>query len=80
MTTPFQRLLRHAWPPLLKRWLPRSLFGRSLLIIVLPVALMQAFVTWAFFDAHWQTVTGRLSDSLAGACWSCSRSTCWCWT
>ena len=61
-----QRLSRLIWPPLIKRWLPRSLFGRSLLIIVLPIALMQGAVTWAFFDAHWQTVTGRLSDSLAG--------------
>ena len=60
------RTLRLIWPPQIKRWLPRSLFGRSLLIIVLPIALMQAAVTWAFFDAHWQTVTGRLSDSLAG--------------
>ncbi len=46
--------------------LPTSLFGRSLLIIVLPVALMQIAVTWAFFDAHWQTVTSRLSEGLAG--------------
>ena len=60
------RRLRLLWPPLLKRWLPRSLFGRSLLIIVLPVVVMQAAVTWAFFEAHWGTVTGRLSDSLAG--------------
>ena len=44
----------------------RSLFGRSLLIIVLPVALMQVAVTWVFFDAHWQTVTSRLSEGLAG--------------
>ena len=51
---------------LIKRSLPTSLFGRSLLIIVLPVALMQIAVTWVFFDAHWQTVTGRLSDGLAG--------------
>lgn len=50
----------------LKRRLPTSLFGRSLLIIVLPVALMQIAVTWAFFDAHWQTVTARLSEGLAG--------------
>lgn len=50
----------------LKRWLPTSLFGRSLLIIVLPVALMQVAVTWVFFDAHWNTVTARLSDGLAG--------------
>ncbi len=61
-----QRLARLVWPPLIKRWLPKSLFGRSLLIIVLPIALMQAAVILAFFDAHWETVTGRLSDSLAG--------------
>ncbi len=53
-------------PRQIKRWLPTSLFGRSLLIIVLPVAIMQVAVTWAFFDAHWQTVTSRLSEGLAG--------------
>jgi two-component system osmolarity sensor histidine kinase EnvZ len=50
----------------LKRRLPATLFGRSLLIIVLPVALMQIAVTYVFFDAHWQTVTARLSEGLAG--------------
>ncbi len=58
--------LRLFWPRLVKRWLPTSLFGRSLLIIVLPVAVMQVAVTWAFFDAQWQTVTARLSEGLAG--------------
>ena len=56
--------------PIVRRWikrqLPSSLFGRSLLIIVLPVAIMQVAVTWVFFDAHWETVTSRLSDGLAG--------------
>jgi two-component system osmolarity sensor histidine kinase EnvZ len=27
---------------------------------------MQIAVTWAFFDAHWQTVTSKLSEGLAG--------------
>jgi two-component system osmolarity sensor histidine kinase EnvZ len=54
------------WPRVIKRRLPQTLFGRSLLIIVLPIAIMQVVVTWLFFDAHWRTVTGRLSDSLAG--------------
>lgn len=54
------------WPRFVKRWLPSTLFGRSLLIIVLPVAIMQVAVTWVFFDAHWQTVTSRLSEGLAG--------------
>ncbi|MFW5661483.1 MAG: histidine kinase dimerization/phospho-acceptor domain-containing protein, partial [Oceanicaulis sp.] len=50
----------------IKRFLPTGLFQRSLLIIVLPVALMQAAVTWAFFEQHWQTTTARLSESVAG--------------
>jgi len=60
------RALRIFIPRQIKRWLPTSLFGRSLLIIVLPIALMQLLVTWIFFDAHWQTVTSRLSDGVAG--------------
>ena len=53
-------------PRILKRRVPTSLFARSLLIIVLPIVVMQVAVTWAFFDAHWRTVTSRLSDGLAG--------------
>jgi two-component system osmolarity sensor histidine kinase EnvZ len=36
------------------------------LIILLPIVVMQGAVTWAFFEAHWRTVTGQLSESLAG--------------
>jgi len=58
------------WPSLSWRWikrrLPTSLFGRSLLIIVLPVAIMQIAVTYVFFDAHWQTVNSHLTEGLAG--------------
>ena len=50
----------------IKRQLPKTLFGRSLLIIVLPVAIMQMAVTYVFFQAHWQTVTAHLSEGLAG--------------
>ncbi len=50
----------------IKRQMPKTLFGRSLLIIVLPVAIMQIAVTYIFFDNHWQTVTSRLSEGLAG--------------
>ena len=60
------RFARWFLPRFLKRRLPSSLFGRSLLIIVLPIAIMQMAVTWAFFDAHWRTVTSRLSEGLAG--------------
>jgi len=61
------RLFSNArWQRIIKRSLPTTLFGRSLLIIILPVAVMQIAVTWVFFDAHWRTVTSRLSDGLAG--------------
>ncbi len=63
-------LNRPRWPSLLwrmfKRRLPATLFGRSLLIIVLPVALMQIAVTYAFFDAEWQSVNSHLSEGFAG--------------
>ncbi len=61
-----RRSTRWVWPRFLRRRLPTSLFGRSLLIIVLPIAIMQLAVTWVFFDAHWQTVTSQLSEGLAG--------------
>ena len=51
---------------MIKRRAPTTLFGRSLLIIVLPIAVMQIAVTWFFFDAYWQRVNGHLTEGLAG--------------
>ena len=48
-----------------KRYLPKSLFGRALLIIMLPIAIMQIAVAYFFFNAHWNQVTANLSDSVA---------------
>jgi len=48
-----------------KNLLPKSLFGRALLIIVLPIIIMQMVVAYIFFNAHWQTVTSHLSNSIA---------------
>lgn len=56
----------NVWARVIKRRLPTSLWGRTLLIIILPVVIMQGAVTWAFFDAHWQAVNARLSEGLAG--------------
>lgn len=56
----------NVWARWMKQRLPTSLWGRSLLIIVIPVLIMQGAVTFVFFDAHWQTVTARLSEGLAG--------------
>jgi len=51
---------------LIKRALPRSLFGRSLLIIVTPLILLQLISTWIFYDRHWETVARRLAGGVAG--------------
>jgi two-component system osmolarity sensor histidine kinase EnvZ len=46
--------------PWFKRILPRGLFGRAILIIVVPVVLMEAIATWVFYDRHWDAITGRM--------------------
>jgi len=48
-----------------KNYLPKSLFGRALLIIMLPIIIMQMVVAYFFFNAHWNQVTANLSDSVA---------------
>ena len=49
-----------------KRMFPRGLFGRSLLMIVVPIVLLQAVVTYVFFERRFEGITQRLSDSVAG--------------
>jgi len=48
-----------------RRSMPRGLFGRSLIIIVMPVVLLQAVVTYMLFDRQWETVTTRISRGVA---------------
>ena len=50
----------------LKKILPKSLLGRSLLIIITPLLLVQAISVWVFYDRHYETVTKRLAQGLAG--------------
>ncbi len=49
-----------------KSFLPKSLFGRALLILVLPTVLIQLVMAYVFFDRHWDNVTRHMADSLAG--------------
>ena len=49
----------------LRNILPKSIFWRAFLIIILPIVIMQMLVAWFFFNAHWQRVTSNLSDSIA---------------
>jgi two-component system, OmpR family, osmolarity sensor histidine kinase EnvZ len=49
-----------------KRLLPRTMFGRSLLIVVMPLILLQAIATWIFYDRHWAAISWRLSAGVSG--------------
>ena len=50
----------------LKRLLPQGLLGRSLLIIIMPLVVMQLVSTYVFYSTHWETVAKRLAKGLAG--------------
>ncbi len=61
MLTPLRAFLAEV-----EAMLPRSLLGRSIMIIVTPVVLLQVVSAWVFYDSHWNTVTRRLAQSVAG--------------
>src|SRR5689334_6304632 len=45
--------------------LPKGLYKRSLLIVILPMVLLQSAVTFVFMQHHWDLVTRRLSEAVA---------------
>lgn len=49
-----------------RRLLPRTLFGRSLLILATPIFLLQLIVAFIFFDRHWDSMSTKLVFALAG--------------
>jgi len=50
----------------IKSLLPKSLLGRSLMIIVTPLILLQLVTATVFYDRHWGTITKRLAESVSG--------------
>lgn len=44
---------------------PRSLFWRSLLIVVVPLLILQILLTYVFYNRHWDTVTRWLAFGVA---------------
>ena len=47
----------------LKKYLPRSFFGRALLIIILPIILLEAIIGFAFIQRYFEQVTTQLAKS-----------------
>ncbi len=50
----------------IKKVLPKSLLGRSLMIIVTPLILLQVVSATIFYETHWDKVTLRLARGVAG--------------
>lgn len=52
--------------PHLRDVTPKSLFGRTLLIVLIPTILVQVVATYIFYDRHWGSITRNMSVSVAG--------------
>lgn len=51
---------------MMRRFLPKTLFMRAVLIVVLPTVLVQVVTAFVFYDRHWDNVTRHMSSALAG--------------
>ncbi|BAJ80407.1 MULTISPECIES: ATP-binding protein [Acidiphilium] len=50
----------------LRKILPRSLFGRTLLIVILPLILLEGVALQIFYGSHLDVLSRRLAGSVAG--------------
>lgn len=50
----------------IKRLLPSRLFGRALLILVLPMLISQLVLVHIFYDRHWSSVSRNMANSVVG--------------
>jgi len=44
--------------------MPKGLYARALLIIIVPMVVLQSVVAFVFMERHWNTVTQRLSSAV----------------
>ena len=49
----------------LRNYLPKTLFGRMLSIILVPMILVQVITVFIFYERHWDTVTRHMAGQLA---------------
>lgn len=50
---------------MLSKFIPKSLFIRFILIIILPIIFAQLIVTYIFYNRHWESVSKNMSLSLS---------------
>ena len=42
---------------MIKKFLPQTLLGRSIMILVVPLIILQLIITVIFYNRHWDTIT-----------------------
>ena len=42
---------------MIKKFLPQTLLGRSVLILVVPLIVLELIITIIFYNRHWDTIT-----------------------
>ncbi|MBN9585015.1 MAG: two-component sensor histidine kinase [Afipia sp. 62-7] len=47
-----------------KEMMPKGLYARALLIIIVPMVILQSVIAFVFMERHWNTVTRRLSAAV----------------
>ena len=50
----------------MRQLMPKRLFPRALLIIILPLVLVQAMVAWFFYERHWKSVSAHMASGVVG--------------
>jgi two-component system osmolarity sensor histidine kinase EnvZ len=45
-------------------FMPKGLYARALLIIIVPMVVLQSVIAFVFLERHWNTVTRRLSTAV----------------
>lgn len=52
-------------PGLIKRFLPRGLYGRAALILIVPIVALQLVVSLSFIQRHFEGVTRQMTENVA---------------
>src|ERR1700736_880826 len=47
-----------------KNFMPKGLYARALLIMIVPMVVLQSVVAFVFMERHWNTVTRHLSAAV----------------
>lgn len=51
------------WSSFLKRFLPRSFYGRAILILIIPIIVIQIVLSIVFVQRHYERVTAQMTEN-----------------